>query len=80
MFDAEMVACVIGMIEECPAYTLQQLNDELRRSLPHKPHVSISTLHRMLDAQLITLKKMENAPAEPNRDRVKEARSRRSDV
>lgn len=74
LIDEEMVACVIRMVEEFPAYTLQQLNAELRRSLPNKPQVSIATLHRMLDAQFITLKKVENIPAERNSDRVKDAR------
>ena len=60
LFDAEMTAFVIRLIEESPAYTLQQLNAELRRLLPNKPQVSIATLHRMIDARLITLKKMED--------------------
>ena len=62
------------MVEEYPAYTLNQINVDLRRQLPNKPQISVSTLHRCLDAQLITVKKMENAPAERNRADVKEAR------
>lgn len=73
-YDAEMLTSLLCIVEEYPAYTLQQLNHEMQLRLPNKPHVSISTLHRMLDAQMITLKKIENIPAERNSDPLKEVR------
>ena len=72
-----MIQCILRVVEEYPAYTFNQINVDLRRQLPNKLQISISTLHRCLDAQLITMKKIENAPgpAERNRADVKEAQN-----
>ena len=37
------------------------------------PRVCVSTIHRALEGQLITLKKLENVPRERNREDVKVA-------
>ena len=74
LVDEEMRETLVRIVEENAAFTLQQINAELRRRLPTKPQVSIASLHRALKFQLITLKKMENVPQERNRDDVVEAR------
>ena len=72
--DDDMRRYVVRLVEQHPSHTLRQLNVEMPRELPNKPVVCDSTLHRMLKGQLITLKIMENVPAERNRDDVKQER------
>ena len=53
------------------------LNDSYfiyRLRLPNKPNISSSTVHRILDGQLISLKKLEPSQAERSRLGVKEGR------
>ena len=74
LVDDEMLECLIARVAEAPTLTLEQLNADLRNQIPHKPRVSISTLHRALDARFISLKKLEAVPAERNRQDVKDGR------
>ena len=62
------------IVREFPAYTLEQINTELQNRLPMKPRISVSTVCKKLDAQLITNKKLEDAPAERNFDATKVVR------
>ena len=64
----------VEILEENPDFTLEQLNEELRRRLPDAARISISTLCTVLDAELITMKKLEDSPTERNSDRVKNQR------
>ena len=66
--------CLVRLVEQHPNFTLDQLSVEMRRELPDKPVVCASTVHRLLKGQLITLIKMDDIPAERNRDDVKHAR------
>lgn len=74
LVSADMRAALVDIIVEHPAFTLNQVNAELRHRLPTTPHLSIATLHRALKLQLITLKKLEHVPEERNRDDVVDAR------
>lgn len=72
--DGEMTEVLVAIVAEFPAYTLTQINTELQRRLPQKPVISVATVCKMLDAQLITTKKLEDAPMERNSDATKAAR------
>lgn len=72
--DVEMTQCVTRIVEENPTFTLNQINEALRVELPQKPHVCINSVANMLNGQLITMKKMEDAPAERNSPPTKESR------
>ena len=61
-------------MEDHPEYTLEQINEELRRRLPEKPAVCKTSVRKLLSGQLITLKKLETAAQQRNRDDVKMAR------
>ena len=67
----ETAAEIVG---EHPEFTLEQINAELRHRLPNAPHFSRSTLSNMLTANLIVMKKLEDAVAERNSDRTKTMR------
>jgi len=58
-----MLQCILRIVEGLPVFTLEQISLDLRRQLPNKSQICISTLHRSLDVHLITMKKMENIPA-----------------
>jgi len=73
--DAESLDFLIMLIEANPCITLKEMNSQLREVFTTKPHISLATLARALDGQLITLKKVENVPGERNSERVKEMRA-----
>ena len=52
------------IVEEHPEFILQQINNELRLGLPHKPLICLSSLRKALRCQLITLMTMENVPVD----------------
>lgn len=66
-------ACEL-ILEENPLLTLNQINGDLRRRLPNKPVISISTLARTLDGMLFTIKLAEDVPVDRNADRVLQQR------
>ena len=66
-----MVNSAIDTVSEQPEYTLMMINQELRLRLPNAPHVTPSTISNLLKGQLITMKKLEDAPAESNSERIK---------
>ena len=72
--DNEMAACLVDIVQDFPAYILAQINVELQRRLPNKPHISRTTISKSLDAQLIRMKKLEDSPMERNSDATKVAR------
>ena len=45
--DDAMRKCVVRIVEEHPEFTLRQINQELRVTLPGEPHVSISSVKGM---------------------------------
>ena len=64
--DEEMMVVAVDIVTDHPAYTLRQINDDLRQRLPNKPQVSVATVARMLEGQLIRGKKLEDAPVNWN--------------
>ena len=70
----DMVNSAIDIVIEHPEHTLMMINQELRLRLPNAPHVTPSTISNLLKGQLITMKKLENAPAERNSERTKTQR------
>ena len=69
---AETQRTVLDIVHEHPDFTLLAINRELRARLPGELHVSTFTISNILQGQLITMKKLENAPAERNSDATKE--------
>lgn len=72
--NEEITAAAVGIIEGHPDFTLEQINVEIRRRLPQQPVISRSSLARLLDGQLIFMKKLEDSIEYRNVDRVKENR------
>ena len=68
--DQEMIQHLVHTVEEHCEYTLDQLNNSLRVSLPNKPHISPSTVSKCLHGQLIRLKKIQTIEADWNHEDV----------
>ena len=64
--NEDMVNSAIDIVSEHPEYILIMINQELRLQLPNAPHVTPSAISNLLKVQLITMKKLEDAPAERN--------------
>ena len=60
--DEELTAAARDIVLEHPAFTLNQINHELRQRMPHKPQISRTTLAGMLEASLISVKKWKMLP------------------
>lgn len=75
--DDEMIGCILAIVQEKPFTTLTKLNEDLQERLPDKPHITISTIARHLQDQLITLKiagKDADVPFRRNTAQTKEVR------
>jgi transposase len=72
--DEEMKDTACEIVSEHAAWTLKQINNELRLRLPFKPSVSSTSLAKVLDSRLITMKKLEDIPGERNSLQTKEKR------
>ena len=77
--DEEMEAALTDIVGDHPTFTLDQIKRELRLRQPTKPTISRTTLVKALTGRLITMKKLEDAPLERNRDETKEGRRRFAD-
>ena len=62
--DEEMKNTIVTIVEEHAAFTLLQVKNELQVRLPEKPAISIVTIRKILDRQLMRMKKLEDAPVE----------------
>lgn len=69
-----MASAVEDIINDNPAITLVGISDELRHRLPQKPSISRTTIARICDGLLISIKKLQRCPADRNREDVKSAR------
>ena len=74
--DDEMRRTVEEILRENAAITLENMNEELRRRLPNKPHICDSHLGRVCHGMFFTMKKLEPAPFDRNRPDVKDERHR----
>ena len=72
--DKEMKDCLSGIINENCLLTLTEINAELRRRLPIKPHVHDRTVARTLDGMFCRIKLARPIPAERNRPDVIQGR------
>ena len=62
------------IVERHPDFTIRMINEELRRQLPQAPQVGRSTISSTLEGLMITLKKLEDVPAERNAANTKNLR------
>ena len=62
----EMKNTIRDIVERHPDFTIRMINEELRRQLPQAPQVGRSTISSTLEGLMITLKKLEDVPAERN--------------
>ena len=72
--DNEMLATLQEIIEDQPAFTSNQIRHELHLRLPEKPVVGKTTITNALQARLITIKKLEDSPAERSSESTKNLR------
>lgn len=70
----ELTSTAVTIVEEHPEFILDQVNAETRVRLNHDDRVGRTTLARVIQGQLIIMKKLEDATAEDNSLRVKERR------
>ena len=77
--DDEMRDTVVAIIQENCEFTVQQINDDLRRRLPQKPQVCNNTISNILDCRIITLKLSRDAPQQRNTPDIKRARREMAD-
>ena len=74
--DEEMKNTIVAIVEEHATFTLLQVKNELQVRLPEKPAISIATIIKFLDGQLMRMKILEDAPIERNSAATKQARQR----
>lgn len=72
--DDEIRHEIEEILQENPAITLVSIGQELQQRLPHKAEISRTTIARVCDGLLFSIKKLHVAPAERNRSDIKEAR------
>ena len=72
--DEEIREAVEDIINENPAITLVAIKHELQHRFPLKPTLSSTTIAKILNGLLISLKKLHISPADRNRQDVREAR------
>ena len=70
--DDNCIDFLIMMIEANPSITLRGMNKQLRETWPNTQHVSDSTIARVLDGQLISVKKSHDSVATRNSPRIKQ--------
>ena len=69
----EMKNTIRDIVERHPDFTIRMINEELRRQLPQAPQVGRSTISSTLEGLMITLKKLEDVPAERNAANTKKS-------
>lgn len=67
----ELIEAAVDIVENHPEFTLDQINAELRTSLPNHARIGRSTLSSMLHGELIVMKKLEDVPGQRNSEDVK---------
>jgi transposase len=74
LVDEDMLGTLMTYVAEKPTATLDEMRLKLMQELPTKPAVSLNTISRALDGQLITLKDVRTVPFQWNSDEVKRER------
>jgi len=72
--DDDMRLLIEDILSRNPAITLRSMNAEIRRRLPDKPQICDSHLGRVCQGMFFTMKKLEAAPFDRNREDIKEDR------
>ena len=72
--DQEIREAIEEMVNSNPAITLVTIKQELQHRYPSKPTISSTTIAKVLNGMLFSLKKLHISPADRNRQDVKEAR------
>lgn len=54
----------IQIVEDNPEFTVNQINAHLRLCLPQAPHIYCAAVSAILNAKLILIKTLQNAPVE----------------
>ena len=63
----EMIDTLVTIVKEHPPSTFSETNNELCIRFPSKAYVGRTTLMKGLEARLLMLKKLEDAPEEEQR-------------
>ena len=74
VIDNETIDLIVLLIEENPLITLRSMVAEVREVWPEKTHFSTTTVARVLEGELYSVKMTRDIPAARNSDEVKEAR------
>ena len=74
----DVVELLVGMVEEKADITLKNIQEQLA-ARPHPIHLSISSIARGLNRQLITTKKLRPCPVQRNAPRIKADRAAYAD-
>ena len=69
-----MVDRIVTLVENQPDTTLKVIKEKLAAG-PAGVHLSVTSIGRTLDGRLITMKKLQDLPAERNAPRVKAERA-----
>ena len=72
--DDDMRLLIEDILNRNPAITLRSMNAEIRRRLQDKPHICDFHLGRVCQGMFFTMKKLEAAPFDRNREDIKEDR------
>lgn len=71
LLDASMIQCLVDFLGNKATATLAEMRVKLQQQFPFAPAVSLSTISRALDGQMITLKDVRVVPLNWNHDEVK---------
>lgn len=71
LVDGEMLNVLLSFVATKPTATLGEMRMKLLSDLPNKPSVSLNTISRALDGQLISLKDVRTVPFQWNSVEVK---------
>lgn len=74
--DAEMRDFLVMLIEDVPTMSLREMNALMRATWPDKPRVNESTIARALSGMLISVKLVNDVPANRNRPDIVQERAR----
>ena len=69
-----MVAAMVEYVEQKPTITLKEIRQKLIVNFPHNEPITVQTISKHLDSQLISLKKLDFCPIQWNTQEVKRER------
>lgn len=72
--NADMKLYLVGLVENKPTITLQEMKNQMELNNPEWPVVTVQCIAKALDGELISLKQLRNCPQQRNSEVVKIAR------